>query len=43
MPHTPQLSVWVCVVHPLTHEPWGVRRFFRREPNGKVLNILSHA
>jgi predicted enzyme related to lactoylglutathione lyase len=30
------------VVHPLTDEPWGVRRFFVREPNGKVLNILSH-
>lgn len=21
--------------HPLTHEPWGVCRFFVREPNGK--------
>ena len=31
------------IVHPLTDEPWGVRRFFVREPNGKVLNILSHA
>ena len=30
------------VLHPLTDEPWGVRRFFVREPNGKVLNILSH-
>jgi catechol 2,3-dioxygenase-like lactoylglutathione lyase family enzyme len=30
------------VVHPLTDEPWGVRRFFVREPTGKVLNILSH-
>ena len=30
------------IVHPLTDEPWGVRRFFVREPNGKVLNILSH-
>ena len=30
------------VVHPLTHEPWGVRRFFVRDPNGKVLNILTH-
>ena len=26
----------------LTDEPWGVRRFFVREPSGKVLNILSH-
>ena len=30
------------IVHPVTDEPWGVRRFFVREPNGKVLNILSH-
>ncbi len=30
------------IVHPLTDEPWGVRRFFVREPNGKVLNILCH-
>jgi predicted enzyme related to lactoylglutathione lyase len=31
------------IVHPLTDEPWGVRRFFVRDPNGKVLNILRHA
>jgi catechol 2,3-dioxygenase-like lactoylglutathione lyase family enzyme len=31
------------IVHPLTDEPWGVRRFFVRDPNGKVLNILSHS
>jgi catechol 2,3-dioxygenase-like lactoylglutathione lyase family enzyme len=30
------------VVYPLTDEPWGVRRFFVREPNGKVINVLSH-
>jgi predicted enzyme related to lactoylglutathione lyase len=30
------------IVHPLTDEPWGVRRFFVREPGGKVLNILRH-
>jgi hypothetical protein len=30
-------------VHPLTDEPWGVRRFFVRDPSGSVLNILSHA
>ncbi|HEY4279052.1 MAG TPA: VOC family protein [Conexibacter sp.] len=30
------------IVHPLTDEPWGVRRFFVRDPNGKVLNVLSH-
>jgi catechol 2,3-dioxygenase-like lactoylglutathione lyase family enzyme len=30
------------VVHPLTEEPWGVRRFFVVEPGGLVLNILGH-
>ncbi len=30
------------IVHPLTNESWGVRRFFVREPGGLVLNILSH-
>jgi len=30
------------ILYPLTDEPWGVRRFFVREPNGKVLNILCH-
>src|SRR5690625_2165867 len=23
-------------------EPWGVRRFFTRDPFGKLINILSH-
>ena len=30
------------IVHPLTDEPWGVRRFFLRDPNGRVVNVLSH-
>lgn len=30
------------IVHPLTMEAWGVRRFFVEDPNGKVINILSH-
>jgi len=30
------------VVHDLTDEPWGVRRFFIRDPTGKILNVLSH-
>ena len=29
------------IVHPLTDEPWGVRRFFVRDPNGKIVNILE--
>jgi uncharacterized glyoxalase superfamily protein PhnB len=31
------------IVHPLTHEPWGVRRFFVRDPHGIVVNIVGHA
>ena len=30
------------IVHPLATEPWGVRRFFVRAPDGNVLNILQH-
>jgi catechol 2,3-dioxygenase-like lactoylglutathione lyase family enzyme len=30
------------IVYPLTDEPWGVRRFFVVDPNGAILNILSH-
>lgn len=29
------------IVHPLQDEEWGVRRFFVRDPNGKVINVLS--
>lgn len=30
------------IVHPLTDEEWGVRRFFVRDPDGRVVNVLSH-
>lgn len=30
------------IVHPLTTEPWGIRRFFVRAPGGTVLNIAQH-
>jgi catechol 2,3-dioxygenase-like lactoylglutathione lyase family enzyme len=30
------------IIYPLTDEPWGVRRFFVRDPNGQVINLLSH-
>jgi catechol 2,3-dioxygenase-like lactoylglutathione lyase family enzyme len=26
-----------------TDEPWGVRRFYVRDPFGKLLNVLEHA
>jgi catechol 2,3-dioxygenase-like lactoylglutathione lyase family enzyme len=31
------------IVHPLTDEPWGIRRFFVRAPDGNVVNITSHS
>jgi predicted enzyme related to lactoylglutathione lyase len=31
------------IVHPLTTEEWGVRRFFVRAPNGTVINVVSHS
>jgi catechol 2,3-dioxygenase-like lactoylglutathione lyase family enzyme len=30
------------IVYPLTDEPWGVRRFFVLDPDGTVVNVLSH-
>jgi catechol 2,3-dioxygenase-like lactoylglutathione lyase family enzyme len=30
------------IVHALTTEPWGIRRFFVRAPGGSVLNIAQH-
>jgi catechol 2,3-dioxygenase-like lactoylglutathione lyase family enzyme len=30
------------IVHPLTTEPWGVRRFFVRAPDGTVVNVVHH-
>lgn len=30
------------IIYPITDEPWKVRRFFVKEPNGVTLNILSH-
>ena len=30
------------ITYAITDEPWGVRRFFVRDPFGKIVNILSH-
>jgi predicted enzyme related to lactoylglutathione lyase len=30
------------IVYPLTDEPWGVRRFFVRAPDGNVINVVNH-
>ena len=40
--HAAAVAGGVEIVYPLTDEPWGVRRFFARDPNGVVVNVLSH-
>jgi catechol 2,3-dioxygenase-like lactoylglutathione lyase family enzyme len=30
------------VVHPLADEVWGVRRFFFRDPDGNVINVVAN-
>ena len=30
------------VVYPVTDEPWGIRRFFVRDPTGAVVSVLAH-
>lgn len=30
------------IVHPLTTESWGVRRFLVRAPDGNVVNVVQH-
>ncbi|GGT30026.1 VOC family protein [Streptomyces atratus] len=30
------------IVYPLHDEDWGVRRFFVRAPDGRVINVLGH-
>jgi predicted enzyme related to lactoylglutathione lyase len=30
------------IVHPITDEPWGIRRFFVRSPDGDVINVARH-
>ncbi len=40
--HARALALGVEVVYPPTNEPWGVRRFYIRDPAGTLLNILTH-
>lgn len=41
--HAAAIARGAEIVHPLTDEPWGVRRFFVREPStGAVLNVVQH-
>lgn len=40
--HQAALDAGLRIVHPLTDEEWGVRRFFFADPSGNVVNVLSH-
>jgi len=40
--HADAVGRGIEIVYPLTDEPWGVRRFFVRDPNGVIVNVLSH-
>lgn len=40
--HTEMQQQGFEVVYPLQDEPWGVRRFFVRDADGTVVNILMH-
>jgi catechol 2,3-dioxygenase-like lactoylglutathione lyase family enzyme len=41
--HANAVDLGLQILYPLRDEPWGVRRFFVADPNGVVINILSHA
>ena len=36
------LAAGLEIVHPLTTEAWGVRRFLVRAPDGNVVNVVQH-
>jgi catechol 2,3-dioxygenase-like lactoylglutathione lyase family enzyme len=40
--HAEAVSRGLEIVYPLTDEPWDVRRFFVRDPDGRVINVLMH-
>ncbi len=41
--HAAAMASGVEIVHPLSAEPWGVRRFFYRDSSGRVVNVGTHA
>ena len=40
--HAEAVAAGLEIVHPVTDEPWGVRRFFLRDASGNVVNVLAH-
>lgn len=41
--HAAAVGEGLEIVHPLTTEPWRVRRFFYRDSSGRVVNVGTHA
>lgn len=40
--HQAALDAGLQIVHPLSDEEWGVRRFFFADAAGNVINVLMH-
>lgn len=40
--HARALQLGLPIAYELRDEPWGVRRFFVADPDGRLVNILSH-
>ena len=40
--HARAVAAGTEIVYGPADEPWGLRRFFMRDPNGAVLNITQH-
>jgi uncharacterized glyoxalase superfamily protein PhnB len=40
--HTAAVRAGHEIVHPLTDETWGVRRFFVWDPGGAIVNVVGH-
>jgi len=40
--HDAAVAAGLSIVHPLSDEPWGVRRFFFADSAGNVVNVLGH-
>jgi predicted enzyme related to lactoylglutathione lyase len=40
--HAAAVASGVEIVHPLSSEEWGVRRFFYRDSSGRVINVGTH-
>jgi catechol 2,3-dioxygenase-like lactoylglutathione lyase family enzyme len=40
--HARVLAAGIAIEYGPANEPWGVRRFYVRDPFGKLINVLAH-